>query len=56
VAQGGAVGAQAAGTRQTADLTHADHSAGANVAAFSGAPAIEAPKTLGELLDMTLGL
>jgi hypothetical protein len=56
VAQGGAVVAQASGTRLTADVTHADLSSGANVASFSGVPALEAPKTLGELLVMSLGV
>jgi hypothetical protein len=57
VVQGaGAVAAQASGTRLTADVTRPDLASGANVASFTGAPAIERPKTLGELLDLTLGL
>jgi hypothetical protein len=57
VVQGaGAIAAQASGTRLTADVTRPELASGANVASFTGAPAIERPKTLGELLDLTLGL
>jgi hypothetical protein len=56
VVQGaGAIAAQASGTRLTADVTRPDLASG-EVASFTGAPAIERPKTLGELLDLTLGL
>lgn len=59
IAQGAGAGmaaAQASGTRLTADVTRPDLASGAQVASFTGAPAIEKPKTLGELLDLTLGL
>jgi hypothetical protein len=57
VVQGaGAVAAQPSGTRLTADVTQPELASGASVASFTGAPAIERPKTLGELLDLTLGL
>jgi hypothetical protein len=57
VVQGaGAVAAQASGTRLTADVTRPELAASAEVASFTGAPAIAKPKTLGELLDLTLGL
>ena len=52
----GAIPAQASGTRLTADVTRPELAAGGAVASFTGAPAIEKPKTLGELLDLTLGL
>jgi len=52
----GVAAAQASGTRLTADVTRPDLASGAGVASFTGAPAIEKPKTLGELLDLTLGL
>ena len=56
VVHGAGVAAQASGTRLTADVTQPELSSGANVASFTGAPAIDKPKTLGELLDLTLGL
>ena len=57
VVQGaGAIAAQVSGTRLTADVTRPDLASGVDVASFTGAPAIDKPKTLGELLDLTLGL
>ena len=48
---------QASGTRLTADVTRPELAAGeANVAAFHGASPVPKPTTLGELLDLTLGL
>lgn len=52
----GTMTAQASGTRLTADVTRPELASGAQVASFTGAPAIDKPKTLGELLDLTLGL
>jgi hypothetical protein len=49
--------AQGSGPRLTADVTNPDLAAsGEHVVAFEGAPAVPRPKTLGDLLDMTLGL
>jgi hypothetical protein len=43
--------------RLTADVTRPDLAEGeANVAAFQGASPVPKPTTLGELLDLTLGL
>ena len=57
VVQGaGAVAAQVSGTRLTADVTRPELAASGEVASFTGAPAVAKPKTLGELLDLTLGL
>jgi hypothetical protein len=57
VVQGaGAILAQASGTRLTPDVTRPELAAGVQIASFTGAPAIDKPKTLGELLDLTLGL
>jgi hypothetical protein len=56
VIQGAGAVAQASGTRLSPDVTRAELGSDANVASFSGAPAVEKPKTLGDLLDMTLGL
>jgi hypothetical protein len=57
VVQGaGDVAAQASGTRLTADVTRPELAASAAVASFTGVPAVAKPKTLGELLDLTLGL
>jgi hypothetical protein len=52
----GAIPAQASGTRLTADVTRPELASGAQVASFTGAPTMEKPRTLGELLDLTLGL
>jgi hypothetical protein len=52
----GAFPAQASGTRLTPDVTRPELAAGVQIASFTGAPAIDRPKTLGELLDLTLGL
>ena len=49
--------AQASATRLTADVTRPELSEGeAKVASFQGAAPIPKPTTLGELLDLTLGL
>ncbi|MDB5218533.1 MAG: hypothetical protein JWO86_6460, partial [Myxococcaceae bacterium] len=56
VVQGAGAVAQASGTRLTADVTRPALASGASVASFTGAPAIAKPKTLGDLLDLTLGL
>jgi hypothetical protein len=56
VVQGAGAIAQASGTRLTADVTRPELASGVQIASFTGAPAIEKPKTLGELLDLTLGL
>ena len=57
VVQGaGSIPAQASGTRLTPDVTRPELASGVQVASFTGAPAIDKPKTLGELLDLTLGL
>lgn len=50
------VAAQASGTRLSPDVTRPNPTPHANVASFSGVPAVTKPKTLGELLDLTLGL
>jgi hypothetical protein len=50
------VAAQASGTRLSPDVTRPNLPPRANVASFSGAPAVAKPKSLGELLDLTLGL
>ncbi len=50
------VAAQASGTRLSPDVTRPDPTQHANVASFSGVPAVAKPKTLGELLDLTLAL
>jgi hypothetical protein len=48
---------QASGTRLTADVTRPELAAsGVGVATFEGAPPVPRPTTLGELLDLTLGL
>ncbi len=49
-----AVAAQPSGTRLSPDVTRANLPPRANVASFSGAVAVAKPKTLGELLDLTL--
>lgn len=50
------VAAQASGTRLSPDVTRPNLPSHANVASFSGAQAAAKPKTLGELLELTLGL
>ena len=50
------VAAQASGTRLSPDVTRPNLPSHANVASFSGAQAVAKPKTLGELLELTLGL
>lgn len=48
--------ARASGARFTADVVRPELTADANVASFKGAAAIARPATMGELLDLTLGL
>lgn len=50
------VAAQASGTRLSPDVTRPNLPPHANVASFAGVHAVAKPKTLGELLDLTLGL
>ena len=50
------VAAQASSPRLSPDVTRPNLPPHANVASFAGAPAVAKPKTLGELLDLTLGL
>jgi hypothetical protein len=56
IAQAQVAPAQPSGTRLSPDLTHPNLPARANVASFEGAVPVAKPKTLGELLDLTLGL
>jgi hypothetical protein len=56
VVQTAAVAAQPSGTRLSPDVTRPNLPPRANVASFQGTPAVAKPKTLGELLDLTLGL
>ncbi len=51
-----AAAAQPSGARLSADVTRPNLPPRANVASFQGAVAVAKPKTLGELLDLTLGL
>ncbi len=46
----------ASGTRLTADVTRADLPVGAKVAMIEGAAPVPKPATMGDLLDLTLGL
>ena len=47
---------QASGTRLSPDVTKPSLPASANVASFQGASQVAKPQTLGDLLDLTLGL
>jgi hypothetical protein len=48
--------AQPSGTRLSPEVTAPSLPSGQGVAAFTGAAPIARPKTLGELLDLTLSL
>ena len=48
--------AQASGTRLSPDITQPQLAGGEGVATFEGAAPVAKPATLGDLLDMTLGL
>lgn len=50
------VAAQPSGTRLSPDVTRAELPPAANVASFQGTVEVAKPKTLGELLDLTLAL
>jgi len=47
---------QPSGTRLSPDVTRPEMPEAANVASFAGAPPVPRPSTLGELLDLSLGL
>jgi hypothetical protein len=56
VVQHAAPAAQRSGTQLSPDVTRPNLPARADVASFEGAAPVAKPKTLGELLDLTLGL
>ena len=56
VLQPGVAAAQPSGTRLSPDVTRPNLPPRANVASFQGVAPVAKPKTLGELLDLTLGL